>query len=243
MGSILEQFEELAAEDRFQGWPKVGEIELGEKIPFFGRLLHYVLQTPRGDEEYVSLERNFGWSVVFGVTDGSNNGGRPQVITNVQWKPGINDIEWGMSPGGVGKMSAGATWEWLLARTKVIFGKETGYEYGTWEYLGSTNVESGKYRGPSPTSHGLRAHMFLATGLVWSSDPQPVENEIMDKLLVNVDQFFAEVLDARHPDGLYYFNEISAQLCAEKAFRRLVRLGLISPEAALRILMGTAVTH
>jgi hypothetical protein len=221
MGAVKE-FLDIASQSRFQGWPLVGNYGRGHRIKFFGEELVYELETPSGVEPYVSLLRHFGWVVVLGVTaDG-------RVITNIQWKPGINGVEWGLSPGGIGRVPAGTSMATILDKTQKIFLNETGFGGGKWTYLGATNVESGKIRGADENDHGLPAHMYLATDLVRQGAPTPLPNEIMTKLLIDLDEFYAEVLDATGDDGKYLFNEISAQLCAEKAYRRLVRMGLLN---------------
>ena len=75
---VIDRFRELAGQDRFKGWPMIGEPELGPKIPFFGSTLNYRLQTGNGVEDYTSILRHFGWAVVFGVVD-------EQVVTLCQW--------------------------------------------------------------------------------------------------------------------------------------------------------------
>src|SRR3989338_6736808 len=99
----VERFRKLAAEDRFKGWPLVGEPELGPKIPFFGGTLNYKLNTGNGVEEYTSILRHFGWAVCFGVN------GNHQVVTLCQWKPGVNQASWELPPGGIGNVNPGAT--------------------------------------------------------------------------------------------------------------------------------------
>jgi len=214
VSKAVEKFKEIASQPRFRGWPLVGEYELGAKIPFFGQVVRYKLQTGNGIEEYASILRHFGWSVCFGVTTEGN------VITNIQWKPGINEVEWGLSPGGIGRVGPNATEAEVLQKTKEFFLKETGYGNGTWTYLGCGMVDSGKFRGADPNDHGLPAHMFLAVDLEREQEPQPLPNEIMEKLHVPLEEF-AEVLHARPR----LFNEISAIACAYAAREELRRLG------------------
>ncbi|MEK7212721.1 MAG: hypothetical protein AAB686_03520, partial [Patescibacteria group bacterium] len=113
--SAIERFLAMASQERFLGWPLVGEYQVGTKIPFFGQVLEYDLQTGRGTEHYASLLRHFGWVGVFGVTREGN------VITNIQWKPGINAVEWGLSPGGIGKVGPNATRDEVLWKTQEFF--------------------------------------------------------------------------------------------------------------------------
>lgn len=206
---VVERFTALANEERFRGWPMVGEPRLGPKIDYFGQVLNYELRTPRGIEQYTSILRHFGWSMVFGVTTDN------QVITLVQWKPGVNRASWEMPPGGIGKVHPETTSEEILAKTRTVYLNETGFGDGEWSYLGAADVETGKYRGAGPDDHGLPAHMYLATGLVQKADARkPLENEIMETLMVPLNEFW-NVIDS----GL--FREISAVACATLALRRL----------------------
>jgi len=56
--SAVERFRIIAAQDRFKGWPLIGEPELGPKIPYFGGTLNYKLQTGNGVEDYTSILSN-----------------------------------------------------------------------------------------------------------------------------------------------------------------------------------------
>jgi hypothetical protein len=208
--SSIEKFRDLAEQNRFKGWPVIGEPELGQKIPFFGQVLHYTLQTGNGPEGYASILRHFGWSVVFGVTE------KKEVITLCQWKPGVNQASWELPPGGIGKIDPKATVEEITQKTRDTYLKETGFDSGKFGYLGNVLIETGKFRGAKPDDHGLPAHLFLATDLVQiqhARNPNP--NEIMETLFVPLSEF-PEVLDS----GL--FNETSAVACAYKA---LIKIG------------------
>jgi hypothetical protein len=208
ISSAINAFRRLAAEPRFNGWPMVGEPQLGEKLPFFGQALHYKLRTPDGVEDYTSIVRHFGWVVVFGIVE---HEGRPHVVTLVQWKPGVNQASWELPPGGIGKVGPDATLEFIGERTRQMYLKETGYGQGTWTYLGHVMIETGKYRGAGPDDHGLPAHMYLATDLVQlQAARHPNANEIMETLLVPLEEI-PEVLSS----GL--FTETSAVACALKA--------------------------
>ncbi len=205
----IKRFEKLAAQDRFKGWPLIGEQELGSKVPFFGQLLHYNLKTGNGIEHYTSILRHFGWVVVFGVTT------QNQVVTIVQWKPGVNQASWELSPGGIGRINPETPQEEILNRTKEFYLRETGFGGGSWERLGHILVESGKYRGAGPNDHGFRAHMYLATGLEDQGEKRnPNPNEIIENLLVPIEEFW-NVIDS----GL--FCEESALPCALLALRKL----------------------
>lgn len=210
--SAIDRFKEIASQEKFKGWPQVGGYELGEKIPFFGQVLKSKLRTGNGDEEYFSLIRHFGWCVVFGVTEDMN------VITLVQWKPGVNQASWELSPGGIGKIDPGASAGEILEKTKEIYLRETGYGEGKWEYLSRILIETGKYRGAGPNDHGLPAHMMMATGLKRIQDArQPNRNEIMETLEIPLDEFRSVI-----ESGL--FDEASALPCALLALMKLGKL-------------------
>jgi hypothetical protein len=207
--NAIKMFQALAAQERFKGWPMVGTPVFGEKIPFFGQTMTYRLRTGNGEEEYTSIIRHFGWAICFGVTKDN------EVVTLIQWKPGVNTASWELPPGGIGRIDPGASQEEILATTKSVYLKETGFGNGEWMYLGNSLVETGKYRGAGQNDHGLPAHMFLATGLERIADArQPNRNEIMETLMVPLNEFNA-VIDS----GL--FNEISALTCALLALRKL----------------------
>lgn len=207
--SAIARFIEVASQKEFAGWPLVGQPELGDKIPFFGQTLRYQLQTGNGVEDYVSIIRHFGWCVVFGVTTEN------EVITIVQWKPGVNRASWELPPGGIGKVGPTEIVEDIIIRTKQAYLKETGYGDGNWYYLGAADVESGKYRGAGPDDHGLPAHMMLATGLVRQAESRsPNPNEIMETLMVPLEEFWAVIESGK-------FREVSALPCAMLALRKL----------------------
>lgn len=210
--SAVKDFCRIASEDRFNGWPLVGEPELGPRIPFFGQTLNYKLETGNGIEDYTSIIRSFGWAVCFGVTTND------EIITLVQWKPGVNQASWELPPGGCGKVEAGTSDEEIMRLSQDTYLKETGYGNGEWQMLGTTMIETGKYRGAGPNDHGLRAHMYLATDLERMQDARkPNPNEIMETLLVPLREF-PDVLESG------CFNEVSAELCAFRALQRLRRL-------------------
>jgi len=211
--NILDRFKEIAGQKKFKGWPLVGNYELGEKIPFFGQVLKSTLRTGNGDEDYHSIIRHFGWVVVFGVTEDK------KVPTLVQWKPGVNCASWELPPGGIGKLTPGASLAEITSKSEEIYLKETGYGEGKWEYLGNSVIESGKYRGAGPDDHGLLAHLYLATDLKKISEArQRNRNEIMETLEVPLEEF-RQVLESG------YFKETSAVNCA---FLALAKLGLIT---------------
>lgn len=206
--SAVDEFRRIASQARFKGWPIVGDYTLGEEIPLFGQTVTYHLNTARGFLPYTSILRYFGWAVVFGITV---HNGRPSVVTLVQWKPGVNQASWELSPGGIGKIGSDASLEHIGERTKEMYLKETGYGNGVWTRLGEVMIETGKYRGASFEGHGLPAHLYLATGLErLQGARQPLDIDIMETLLVPLDEF-PEVLAS----GL--FTETSAVACAFKA--------------------------
>ena len=222
MASAIEQFSLIASEPRFQGWPLVGEIRRGIKIPFFGETIDYQLETGNGIEPYTSILRKFGWTVCFGVTSDR------KVITGIQWKPGINRGEWDLPPGGIGRISHETTPEELLARTQEAYLRETGYAGGEWSYLGHIMIDSGKYRGADPSDHGFPAHMYLATGIERrqaARNPNP--NEIIETLIVPLEEF-PEILTSGE------FDEASGKMCAALA---LIKLGVltVTPETTWNI--------
>lgn len=209
--SAIDRFSKLAAEERFKGWPMVGEPTLGEKIPFFGQTLLYKLRTGNGVEDYASIIRHFGWSVCFGITK------RREVITLVQWKPGVNQASWELPPGGIGKIAPGTTMAEIQATSESVYLKETGYGNGRWTYLGHLMIETGKYRGAGPEDHGLPAHLYMAEDLEKVQDARhPNRNEIMETLMVPLDEF-EKVIDS----GL--FTEASALPCVLLALRKLAK--------------------
>ncbi|MBI3442544.1 MAG: hypothetical protein HY007_02155 [Candidatus Sungbacteria bacterium] len=213
MGAV-DRFLEISLEPKFAGWPLVGEYELGERIPFFGQVLNYKLETGNGVEDYTSLLRHFGWVVVFGVTS------LQAVVTLVQWKPGHNRAGWELPPGGIGRVRSDATHEEILTRTQEFYLRETGYAGGQWTRLGEAMIETGKYRGSSPDDHGLPAHMYIATDLERVAEARkPNPNEIMETLLVPLDEFWDVIRS-----GL--FKECSALPCALLA---LAELGIAAP--------------
>jgi len=215
MKTAIERFKEIASEKRFNGWPIVGEPRLGAKIPYFGQILEYDLETGVGDtkkiEQYASILRHFGWVVVFGVTISN------KVVTIVQWKPGVNQASWELPPGGIGRVHPDATQEEVLSKTQEFYLRETGFGGGKWEYLGNVMIESGKYRGAGPDDHGLPAHMYLATELEQLGEARnPNSNEIMENLLVPLEEF-EDVIDSKK------FREASALPCALLSLRKLSR--------------------
>ena len=206
MTDSVKKFLALAQEDRFKGWPMVpGSLKHGDKIPFFGSTINYQLETDKGIEDYTSIIRSFGWAVVMGLTEDN------EVITLIQWKPGLNRESWEFPPGGIGKLDSSATPEEIQDKTIAAFLKETGYGNGNWSSLGKVCIESGKYRGASVDDHGLYAHLFLATGLQKVADARkPEANEIMETIMVPLEEMWS-VLES----GL--FVETSAVACAYKA--------------------------
>lgn len=211
--NAVQKFKKVATEPRFKGWPLVGKPELGHKIPFFGQELNYELETGNGVEKYTSLIRHFGWVVVFGVTNDN------QVITLAQWKPGLNQADWVLPPGGIGRVKSDISPEELLSRTQEFCLKETGYGGGTWTYLGNVLIETGKFRGSSPDDHGLPAHMYIAVDLEEKQEARkPNLNEIMETIMVPLDEF-DEVIHSK------LFKECSSLPCALLALDELRRQG------------------
>jgi hypothetical protein len=206
----IKKFQDIASEERFKGWPLVAESgQMTAKIPYFGQIYEYDLVTPNGTEHYASIIRHFGWAVVFGVTTENN------VLTLVQWKPGVNRASWELPPGGIGKIPPDISEKDLLDKTRKAYLKETGYGMGSWTKLGIVTIKTGKYRGAGPDDHGLNAHLYLAHGLEKQQDARnPEPNEIMETLEVPLTQF-RDVLKS----GL--FVEASAVPCALMALHKM----------------------
>lgn len=162
--------------------------------------------------DYYTLLRHFGWSVVFGVTSDE------QTITIIQWKPGVNKSSWELPPGGIGKIEEETSFDLIQEKTKDFYQKETGYGRGKWQYLGSVEIETGKYRGATSKSQGFKAHLWLATGLKKISETHHEPEEKIIPLLVPLKEF-REVLES----GL--FVETSAVCCS---LRALIKLGYLS---------------
>lgn len=208
----VRRFKEIASQNKFKGWKQSSDFETVFEIPYFGSVIRYTLQTGNGTDEYYSIIRSFGWCVVFGVTKNQ------EVLTLVQWKPGVNGPSWELSPGGIGIINPGTSDEDLLSKAKMIFLRETGYGLGNWEYLGDTMIETGKYRGAGIMDHGLPAHMFLATDLEKKQDSRnPRPEEIMETNLVPLNQWQG-VMESK------LFKETSAHSCAYEALLKLGEL-------------------
>ncbi|MBI4450086.1 hypothetical protein HY634_03440 [Candidatus Uhrbacteria bacterium] len=210
--NAISQARALMTTSELQGHPLVGEPELVEPaIPFFGRVLHERRRTPAGDLDYYAILRHFGWSVTFGVTTAG------EVLTLIQWKHGHNQAGWELPPGGIGRIEEDAPIDIIEHRTRETYLAETGYGGGVWTYLGHDVVETGKYRGATPNSHGVLAHCFLAEGLERLQDPNPQPEEQYAVLAVPLSEWPAVL-------GSGLFTETSAVSCAYRAMLRLGRL-------------------
>ncbi|HTW96853.1 MAG TPA: hypothetical protein VMD74_04325 [Candidatus Methylomirabilis sp.] len=210
--SAVDRFKLIVSQPKFQGWKRTSEFVTVFEIPYFGSVVRYTLETGNGTEVYFSLLRSFGWSVVFGVTADR------ELISLAQYKPGVDCGSWELSPGGIGIINPGTSDEEILRKTQMIYLRETGYGNGSWSYLGNTMIETGKYRGPRITDHGLPAHMFLAMDLVKiqkARNPNP--DEIMETLMVPLREM-REVMESK------LFKETSAHSCA---FEALLKLGML----------------
>lgn len=211
MGAI-NSFKKIAAKEKFKGWPLVGSCMLGPKIPFFGETLNFKLKTGNGVEDYTCILRQFGWVVTFGLNEEDN------VITLVQWKPGVNRASWEFPPGGIGKVSSDITEDERVDITQEIYLRETGFGGGKWKKLGQIMMDSAKYRGVKPNDHGFFAHLYLATGLKYQSEAKrPNPNEIMQTLMVPIEEFKDVILSG-------HFAEASALACAFLALNELGKL-------------------
>lgn len=193
------------------GWPTISR-ESFVSIPFFGEIIKETRNINGKPHDYWNVIRHFGWSVTFGITHDSE-----EVLTLIQWKPGVNRGSWELPPGGIGKIAEDSSQEIILQRTKDVYLRETGYGGGNWSYLGHILIETGKYRGASSDSNGLRAHMWLAENLVNQSTIAHADNELIKVFPVPV-RDFRKVLES----GL--FVEESAVVCAYKALVNMTYL-------------------
>lgn len=192
------------------GWPVISSEET-ITIPYFGKVLKQVRSVGQKQVEYYNLLRHFGWSVVFGLTKENN------VLTIIQWKPGVNKGVWELPPGGIGKVAEDAPLNLILERTKEFFQKETGYGKGDWQYLDWIGIETGKYRGATAESHGFRAHLWLATDLEKVSDLDHAPEEKIKILPVPVNEL--PKITRRN-----LISEESAVCCIYRAF---IKLGIL----------------
>ena len=186
------------------GWPTISR-EPYISIPFFGEIIKETRNINGEPHDYWNVIRHFGWSVTFGITTGSE-----EVLTLIQGKPGVNRGSWELPPGGIGKIAEDASLETILQKTKDVYLRETGYGGNSWSYLGHIMIETGKYRGASSDSNGLRAHMWLAENLVNQSTTSHADNELIKVFPLPI-RDFRKVLES----GL--FVEESAVACAYKA--------------------------
>lgn len=194
-----------------QGWPILSQCELTE-IPYYGRVFEEQRLVSGTEESFYPIIRQFGWSMVFGVTSEKN-----EVLTLIQWKHGINQAEWRLPPGGIGEVSEDADITTILNKTREAYLQETGYQGAGWTYLGPMIIESGKYRGATLDSHGFAAHLWLADNLEEVAKPNPPAGDVYEILPVPVREF-SRILDS----GL--FVEESSLVCAYKA---LTALGIL----------------
>ncbi|MCK4781626.1 hypothetical protein KAS79_01730 [Candidatus Parcubacteria bacterium] len=207
---IVRKAKEIMEMDGLKEWPVVST-EIVKTIPYFGKVIKQIRNVNGEMMDYYNILRHFGWSVTFGVT--ADN----QVLTLIQWKPGVNQASWELPPGGIGKIDEEAELDLIQEKTKEFYQKETGYGNGKWKYLGYVIIETGKYRGATVNSHGLKAHLWLATELEKISDTTHAAEEKITMLPVPLNEFM-KVLDS----GM--FVETSAVCCAYKA---LLKLGIL----------------
>jgi hypothetical protein len=208
----IENFLKISTEERFKGWSVVGDYISKTEIPFFGETLDFQLETGNGVEDYTCILRQFGWVVTFGLNEEGN------VITLVQWKPGVNRASWELPPGGIGKVNSNITEDERLDITQEIYLRETGFGDGEWKKLGQIMMDSAKYRGTKPDDHGFFAHLYLATGLKHQSEARDLNpNEIMQTLMVPIEEFKDVILSG-------HFAEASAVVCAFLALNELGKL-------------------
>ena len=204
--NVIKKAERLI-EELGSGWPVISSEIIGT-IPYFGKILKQVRDVNQEQVEYYNILRHFGWSVVFGVTKENN------VLTIIQWKPGANKGTWELPPGGIGKITEEASFDLIFEGTKKSFQKETGYGKGNWRYLNWIRIETGKYRGATPESHGFKAHLWLATDLEKISEFDHAPEEKIKLLPVPLNEF-PEIMERN------LISEESAVCCIYKALIRL----------------------
>ena len=196
-----------------QGWPVVSRTTHAT-VPFFGDVLCEERQTAPDDDPdltdtYYNIVRRFGWAVTVGITtDG-------QALLLAQWKPGMNEVGLELAPGGIGKVEGELPDDEILRRTQDALTRETGYGRGRWSKTGVIRIESGKYRGVTADSHGLFAHLFLATGLVPVREARHANNEKIHVRLIPAEELLDLVLGG-------HFTEESA---VAAIFHAAVQLG------------------
>ncbi|OGZ56441.1 MAG: hypothetical protein A3H64_02020 [Candidatus Ryanbacteria bacterium RIFCSPLOWO2_02_FULL_45_11c] len=193
------------------GWSILSTEEYA-RVPFFGNVIKQSRNVNGKPVEYYNILRHFGWSVTFGVTEDHN------VLTLIQWKPGVNQASWELPPGGIGKIEENTSRKTILKKTQEVYLNETGYGNGAWQYLGYVMIETGKYRGATPDSHGFRAHMWLARNLKSIKDVSHAPEEMIEVFPVPL-QEFREVLES----GLFVEESSVAG-----AYKALIKLGLLS---------------
>lgn len=207
-----ENIEEKAKKiiNKLKGWPVISTKEVAT-IPYFGKVIKQIRDIDGEKMDYYNILRHFGWSVTFGVT--ADN----QVLTLIQWKPGVDKGTWELPPGGIGKIDEEASLDLIQERTKEFYQKETGYGKGKWKYLGYVMIESGKFRGATKDSHGLKAHLWLATGLekISGTAHRPEEKIVLFPIPL---EKFRKVVESD------LFNETSSVCCAHRA---LIELGCL----------------
>lgn len=214
MTDVVKRARELLQNKWGEGWPIIGRKTFA-KIPFYGEVVEETRLVKGVEKPYFPIVRQSGWAVVFGVSFDERD-----VLTLIQWKPGVNRGSWELPPGGIGSFMEDAPIKTILERTKEIYRKETGYGDGEWIHLDHIAIETGMYRGATVDSHGFRAHLFLADGLRRISGTEHQQNEMIELFPVPL-QEFRQVLES----GL--FVEESAVVCAYKA---LVKLGFLTWE-------------
>ena len=195
--------------------PPVIRHEPGAKIPFYGVEEVEIIEDADGKEvDFHMVVRNLGMWVVTAAFDLAGN-----LITNLQLKRGVNQYTIQLAPGGVKLTDDNLGPEEVIMAAQPTFIQETGYAGGSWKYLGYVNVDDNKVRNAANT-HGLRAHLVLATGLKRVAAPQPKSTEFYRLQLISRDQFPA-LMQSR------FLTETSAVTCLYKAFAELGMLSWI----------------
>ena len=215
--NAIQKFIAASADPELQGPEVIGEPKLGSLIKHLGRFLSYQARTRSGKVlDYNKLVTETpGWAVVAGLTR------EGILLTQANYKPGVNRVEWSLAPGGLGRMSPDISPQELLPRVQEGYLRETGFGGGTWLYMQTETIHSGLIRGSSPDAHGLWAHMYMAFDLERLGESNPNVSETIRIIPVPLAEI-ADVIDSG------FFDEASSLSCLLLAERRLRKLGLLS---------------
>ena len=136
----------------------------------WARVRRDVCVTAPGTEpiEYFSFEGP-DFAIVFAVTDAGD------VLLTRQYKHGIGEIVYELPAGMIDGDDASTE---AAARREVL--EETGYAGGDWAALGVLYA--------SPSKSKVRAHAFLARGVVRVAEPSPDANEAIAVVTLSLDE-------------------------------------------------------